>query len=149
MRVEAGEPYDSLHLHLLTTLHGHGGCTLFQDQEPSGLTRLPGGRTAPALTADGSLAYLVPEPAGDGAEFTVHAVGERGPALAERLVAAVRHWNRHLRACGYPCLTVHPATAPDTELPAGPVIDKPGGRLAFQTVGPDTAPADQARQANR
>ncbi|MFF4344931.1 methyltransferase, FxLD system [Kitasatospora sp. NPDC001540] len=149
VRVALGEPYDSLHLHLLTALHGNGGCTLFQDQEPSGLTRLPGDRTAPALTADGSLAYLVPEPAEDGAELTVHAVGARGPALAGRLAAAVRHWDRHLRGRGYPRLTVHPATAPDAGLPTGPVIDKPGGRLAFQAVGPDAAPADRIRQANR
>nr|BEK71475.1 hypothetical protein KPHV_87020 [Kitasatospora purpeofusca] len=143
VRVELGEPYDSLHLHLLTTLHGHGGCTLLQAQaqEPSGLTRLPGGRTTPALTGNGSLAYLVPEPAGDGAEFTVHAVGERGPALAERLAAAVRHWDRHLRGRGYPRLAVHPATAPDTELPIGPVLDKPGGRLVFDTAHPTAASA--------
>ncbi|QKW17845.1 methyltransferase, FxLD system [Kitasatospora sp. NA04385] len=146
VRVRLGEPYDSLHLHLLTTLHGHGGCTLFQDREPSGLTRLPGGRTTPALTAGGSLAYLVPEPTADGAggtdgaEFTVHALGEHAPALAERMAAAVRHWDRHLRGHGYPRLTVHPTTAPDAAPPAALdlVLDKPSARLAFR---PATAPA--------
>ncbi|MFI9788610.1 methyltransferase, FxLD system [Kitasatospora sp. NPDC051984] len=138
VRIRSGEPYDSLHLHLLTTFHGHGGCSLLQDQEPSGLTRLPGGHTTPALIAYGSLAYLVPEPTEGGAEFTVHAIGERGPALAERMAAAIRHWDRHLRNRGYPRLTVHPATAPDLGLPTGPVLNKPGGRLVFDTALPTT-----------
>ncbi|MFJ4679079.1 methyltransferase, FxLD system [Kitasatospora sp. NPDC088783] len=136
VQAELGEPYDSLHLHLLTTLHGHGGCTLLQDQNTSGLTRLPAGHTTPALTANGSLAYLLPEPTRDGVEFTVHALGEHAPALAERMATAIRHWDRHLRDGGYPRLTVHPAHTPTP--PTGtPFVRK---RDVLLTVGwPATA----------
>ncbi|MFJ3861642.1 hypothetical protein ACIPRL_36155 [Streptomyces sp. NPDC090085] len=82
------------------------------------------------------LAYLIHVQTKDGDspqdnewEWVAHAFGEQEPQLAERLVATVRAWDRHIRADhndqhADPALTVHPADTPDDALPAGDVLDK-------------------------
>lgn len=73
-------------------------------------------------------------------EWVVHAYGEQGPKLAERLAATVRAWDRHVRADDNdkhadPALTAHPADTPDDLLPAGDVLDKDHCRLVFRWPG--------------
>ncbi|MGW5679690.1 methyltransferase, FxLD system [Streptomyces sp. NPDC003860] len=143
--------FGSLQLYAATTLSGF--CRLAAHQEPDeGVTGIAKDRDAPAIVGDASLAYLIHVQTKGGSspqdkewEWTVHAFGEQGPTLAERLVATVRAWDRHVRAednnqHADPILTVHPAGTPDDALPAGDVLDKDLSRLVFQWPGRDVPP---------
>ncbi|MFD3470661.1 methyltransferase, FxLD system [Streptomyces sp. NPDC058682] len=140
--------FGSLQLYAATTLSGF--CRLAAHQEPEeGVTGIAKDRDAPAIVGEASLAYLIHVKTKDGDspqnkewEWTVHAFGEQGPALAERLAATVRAWDRHVRADDNdqhadPVLTVHPAGTPDDALPAGDVLDKTYCRLVFRWPGRD------------
>ncbi|WP_258049742.1 methyltransferase, FxLD system [Streptomyces finlayi] len=144
--VASNESFETLQLFLATTLPGF--CRLARNRErDSGITALPKGSDAAAITADGSLAYLThilvqdgPTPEQRRSEFMAHGFGPSGPALAEQLAAAVRRWDAHERAHGYPELQVHPAGTPDAELPTGHVLDKTHSRLVWtwRSDAPDT-----------
>ncbi|MFG2339874.1 methyltransferase, FxLD system [Streptomyces yangpuensis] len=140
--------FGSLQLYAATTLSGF--CRLAAHQEPGeGVTGIAKDRDAPAIVGGASLAYLTHVRTKDGDrpqdkewEWTVHAFGEQGPALAEQLVDTVRAWDRHVRADDNdrhadPVLTVHPAGTPDDALPAGDVLDKDLCRLVFRWPGRD------------
>ncbi|OEV19569.1 methyltransferase [Streptomyces nanshensis] len=144
----ANSYFGSLQLYAATTLSGF--CRLAAHQEPEeGVTAIAKGRDAPAVLGKASLAYLIyvqtqdgDSPQGKEWEWVVHAFGEQGPELAERLVATVRAWDRHIRADDNdqhadPALTVHPASTPDDALPAGDVLDKEHCRLVFRWPGRD------------
>ncbi|WP_225827198.1 methyltransferase, FxLD system [Streptomyces naphthomycinicus] len=144
----ANSYFGSLQLYAATTLSGF--CRLAAHQEPDeGVTGIAKDRDAPAIVGDASLAYLIHVQTKEGDspqdkewEWTVHAFGELGPALAERLVDTVRAWDRHVRADDNdrhadPVLTVHPAGTPDDALPAGDVLDKDLCRLVFRWPGRD------------
>ncbi|WP_329127453.1 methyltransferase, FxLD system [Streptomyces sp. NBC_01465] len=153
--VAGNESFETLQLFLATTLPGF--CRLARNRETdSGITTLPGGSDAAAITVDDSLAYLTLIPVQEGptpeerrAEFLAHGFGPSGRALAEQLAAAVRRWDAHERARGYPELAVHPAGTPDGELPAGHVVDKTHSRLVW-TWRSDVAdtPALQPEKVN-
>ncbi|KIF06342.1 methyltransferase [Streptomyces sp. RSD-27] len=140
--------FGSLQLYVATTLSGF--CRLAAHQDPDGaVTGIAKDRDAPAITGEASLAYLIHvqtkggnSPQDKEWEWTVHAFGEQGPELAERLAATVRAWDRHIRADDNdrhadPVLTVHPAGTPDDALPAGDVLDKEHCRLVFRWPGRD------------
>ncbi|MFH0180741.1 methyltransferase, FxLD system [Streptomyces cacaoi] len=140
--------FGSLQLYAATTLSGF--CRLAAHHEPDGaVTGIAKDRDTPAITGEASLAYLIhvqtkdgDSPQGKAWEWVVHAFGEQGPALAERLAATVRAWDRHIRADDNdqhadPVLTVHPAGTPDDALPAGDVLDKEHCRLVFRWPGRD------------
>lgn len=137
MSVAGNESFETLQLLLATTLPGF--CRLARNRErDSGITALPKGSDAAAITADGSLAYLThilvqdgPTPDQRRSEFLAHGFGPSGPALAEQLAAAVRRWDIRERAHGYPELEVHPAGTPDAELPAGHELGKTHSRLVW------------------
>ncbi|MFF5019510.1 methyltransferase, FxLD system [Streptomyces sp. NPDC001165] len=144
----AGAYFGSLQLYAATTLQGF--CRLAAHQDPNeGVTGIVKDWDAPAVVGEASLAYLTYVQTKDGGcpkdkewEWVVHAFGEQGPALAERLVATVRAWDRHVRADDNdkhadPVLTVHPAGTPDDLLPAGDVLDKERCRLVFRWPGRD------------
>lgn len=141
--IAGGESFETLQLYLATTVPGF--CRLAGDRDKdTGITAFARSENAAALLGDGSLAYLTyvwvkdgETPAERRAEFVAHAFGEGGPALADRLAAAVRRWDEHARGHGYPRMTVHPAATPDSDLPAGHVVDKVLSRLVFQWAGPD------------
>ncbi|WP_329159827.1 methyltransferase, FxLD system [Streptomyces sp. NBC_01717] len=147
--VAGNESFETLQLFLATTLPGFSRLARNRDQS-SGITALPKGSDAAAITAAGSLAYLTHVLVQDGptaeqrrSEFLAHGFGPSGPALAEQLTFAVRRWDVHERAHGYPQLEVHPTGTPDTELPAGHVLDKTHNRLVW-TWRSDTADAPAA-----
>ncbi|MFI9325206.1 methyltransferase, FxLD system [Kitasatospora aureofaciens] len=135
--VAGGESFETLQLYLATTLPSF--CRLAGDRDKdTGIATFDRSGNTPALLGDGSLAYLTyvwvkdgETPAERRAEFVAHAFGESGPALADRLAAAVRRWDEHVRGHGYPRMTVHPSTTPDSVLPAGHVVDKVLSRLVF------------------
>ncbi|MFF1907241.1 methyltransferase, FxLD system [Kitasatospora sp. NPDC058218] len=141
--IAGGESFETLQLYLASTVPGF--CRLAGDRDTdTGITAFARSENAAALLGDGSLAYLTyvwvkdgETPAERRAEFVAHAFGESGPALADRLAAAVRRWDEHARGHGYPRMTVHPAATPDSDLPAGHVVDKVLSRLVFQWAGPD------------
>ncbi|MEU3407669.1 methyltransferase, FxLD system [Streptomyces sp. NPDC006670] len=143
--------FGSLQLYAATTLSGF--CRLAAHQEPAeGVTGIAKDRDAPAIVGDASLAYLIHVRTKDGDspqdkdwEWHVHAFGEQGPALAVRLAATVRAWDRHVRADDNdqhadPVLTAHPAGTPDHALPVGDVLDKEHCRLVFRWPGHDVPP---------
>ncbi|MFF1762296.1 methyltransferase, FxLD system [Streptomyces sp. NPDC058266] len=144
--VAGNESFETLQLFLATTLPGF--CRLARNRErDSGITALPKRSDAAAITVHGSLAYLThilvqdsPTPDQRRSEFLAHGFGPSGPALAEQLAAAVRRWNVHERAYGYPALEAHPAGTLDAELPAGHVLDKTHSRLVWtwRSDAPDT-----------
>ncbi|MGW4108740.1 methyltransferase, FxLD system, partial [Streptomyces sp. NPDC004976] len=144
----ANSYFGSLQLYAATTLPAF--CRLHAHQDPEeGVTGIAKDRDAPAIVGEASLAYLIHVQTKDGDrpehkewEWVVHAFGEQGPALAERLVATVLAWDRHVRADDNdqhadPVLTVHPAGTPDDALPAGDVLDKEASRLVFRWPGRD------------
>ncbi|MFD3563427.1 methyltransferase, FxLD system [Streptomyces sp. NPDC058686] len=135
--VAGNESFETLQLFLATTLPGFCRLARNRDQD-SGITALPKGADAAAITADDSLAYLThtlvqegPTPEQRRSEFRAHGFGTSGPALAEQLAAAVRRWEVHERRHGYPELEVYPAGTPDAVLPAGHVLDKSHSRLVW------------------
>ncbi|MEU5159644.1 methyltransferase, FxLD system [Streptomyces sp. NPDC020875] len=145
----SGFYFGSLQLYTATTQTGF--CRLSADRaRDSGTVRLAPGDAAPAITGEGSLAYLTYEQIRHGDtpteslwEWAVHAFGDQGPRLAERLAATVRAWDRDVRnGAEDPALSVHPAGTPDDQLPAGDILDKAHCRLVFQWPGrPATRPA--------
>ncbi|MFI0928667.1 methyltransferase, FxLD system [Streptomyces sp. NPDC021012] len=147
----ANSYFGSLQLYAATTLSGF--CRLAAHQEPGeGVTGIAKDHDAPAIVGDASLAYLIHVQTKDGNspqdkewEWIVHAFGEQGPALAERLAATVLAWDRHIRADDNDqhvdlVLTVHPADTPDHALPAGDVLNKDLCRLVFRWPGRDVPP---------
>ncbi|KES02911.1 methyltransferase [Streptomyces toyocaensis] len=135
--------FGSLQLYAATTLSGF--CRLAAHLEPAEeVTGIAKDRDAPAIIGEASLAYLIhiqtkdgDSPQGKEWEWVAHGFGEQGPELAERLMATVRAWDRHIRADDNdqhvdPLLTVHPAGTPDDALPAGDVLDKRHCRLVFR-----------------
>nr|WSX75851.1 methyltransferase, FxLD system [Streptomyces sp. NBC_00899] len=148
--------FGSLQLYAATTLSGF--CRLRAHRERGhGVTQIAKDTDAPAVLGDASLAYLIytriPEgqaPPGHKWEFVVHAFGQQGPQLAQKLAATVQDWDRHVRDAGDPVLTVHPAGTPDEALPVGHVLDKPLSRLVFQWPGTDVrVPAPASRSLAR
>ncbi|MFE9459633.1 methyltransferase, FxLD system [Streptomyces californicus] len=146
----ANSYFGSLQLYAATTTTGF--CRLAAHQESAAeATGITKDRDAPAIIGDASLAYLIHVRSKDGDhpadkewEWIAYAFGEQGPALAERLVATVRSWDRHIRAedndeHADPVLTAHPAGTPDDALPAGDVLDKINCRLVFRWPGRDVA----------
>jgi protein-L-isoaspartate(D-aspartate) O-methyltransferase len=135
--------FGSLQLYAATTLSGF--CRLAARLEPAEeVTGIAQNRDAPAIIGAASLAYLLhvqtkdgDSPQGKEWEWVVRAFGEQGPELAERLVATVRAWDRHIRADDNdehadPFLTGFPAGTP-----AGDVLDKRHCRLVFRWPGRD------------
>ncbi|WP_274036481.1 methyltransferase, FxLD system [Streptomyces sp. MMBL 11-1] len=144
----ANSYFGSLQLLAATTLSGF--CRLAAHQESAeAVTGIAKDRDAPAILGDASLAYLIHVQTKDGDrredkewEWMAYAFGEQGPELAERLVATVLDWDRHIRAEANdehsdPVLTVHPAGTPDDALPAGGVLDRVNCRLVFRWPGRD------------
>ncbi|RPK42941.1 methyltransferase, FxLD system [Streptomyces sp. NBC_01696] len=137
--------FETLQLYVATTQQGF--CRLTGSKDSA----LVAQQDAAAIVSGGSLAYLTlvkiheaPEPSDRLSEFHVHAYGPAGPALAERLAACVRDWDRLVRDRGYPPMTVHPVRTPDGELPPGHVLDKPSARLVFRWPGRDAPAPGQA-----
>ncbi|MEU2655191.1 methyltransferase, FxLD system [Streptomyces sp. NPDC007325] len=137
--------FGSLHLYAATTLPGFCRLAVPDGREASGVA-ITSGAEAPALAAGGSLGYLthvrtrqseIPEER--RYEWFVHAFGDQGEALAERLAETVRSWDRYVRGDGgaseYPSLTVHPADTPDELLPDGDVVSLPHCRLVARWPG--------------
>ncbi|MFI8193807.1 methyltransferase, FxLD system [Streptomyces sp. NPDC085946] len=144
----ANSYFGSLQLYAATTLSSF--CRLAVHLEPAEeVTGIAKDRDAPAIIGEASLAYLFhvqtkdgDSPQGKEWEWVVRAFGEQGPKLAERLVATVQAWDRHIRADANdehadPLLTVFPAGTPDDALPAGDVLDKLHCRLVFRWPGRD------------
>ncbi|CAM5605839.1 methyltransferase, FxLD system [Streptomyces diastaticus] len=140
--------FGSLQLFAATTAPGF--CRLAVHQESAeAVTGIAKDRNAPAILCGSSLAYLIHVQTKDSGrredkewEWFAYAFGEQGPELAQRLVATVLAWDRHIRAEANdehadPVLTVHPAGTPDDALPAGDVLDKVNCRMVFQWPGRD------------
>lgn len=137
--------FGSLQLYAATTLKGF--CRLASHEESeAGVTQIAKGSDAPAIVGGASLAYLLhvktrhgQSPSEWESEWVVHAFGEQGPQLAERIADMVRAWDRDVRTedgnGADPALTVHPVGTPDHLLPAGDVLDKAFSRLVFRWPG--------------
>ncbi len=94
----------------------------------------------PALVDRGSLAYRAKlRPVNADAtvfEFGAYAHGPDAVKTADRLAEQIRSWDRDHRHGPGPCLTVHPADTPDTELPKGLVVDRRHTRIVISWPGP-------------
>ncbi|WP_079168188.1 hypothetical protein [Streptomyces colonosanans] len=128
--------FETLQVYAATTLPGF--CRL---AAPEG-SKLVAQQDAPAMLADGSLAYLThvqvkdgPVPVDRRYEFVIHAFGPAAAELAARFAACVQNWDRYVRKSGYPPMSVYPAATPDDQLPAGDVLGKPSARLVLQWPG--------------
>ncbi|MFF3394770.1 methyltransferase, FxLD system [Streptomyces sp. NPDC002669] len=142
-----GSSFDSLQLYLATTVPGFCRLAIPAGQETSAVLITPGSN-APAVLGDASLAYLTyvqirPGEAGEEQEWEwyVHAFGDQGPAVGEKLADTVRAWDRDVRGDDRrnadPAVTVHPAKTPDHRLPSGDVVDKPHCRIVVRWPGRD------------
>ncbi|MFF0476475.1 methyltransferase, FxLD system [Streptomyces sp. NPDC004284] len=139
--------FGSLQLYAATTLPGFCRLAVPAGCETSVAT-IAAGSDVPALADGGSLAYLTHVRTRQSEvreerrwEWFVHAFGDQGDALADRLVSTVRAWDQNVRSDGGPtedpALSVHPADAPDRLLPAGDVVSTPHGRIVVQWPGRD------------
>jgi protein-L-isoaspartate(D-aspartate) O-methyltransferase len=85
----------------------------------------------PAFVVDATLAYRGAwHKAGDaGFEHVVYAHGPEAARAADQMADQIRAWDR----AGRPAATLHvvPGNTPDSELPAGPVLNKRHTRLVF------------------
>ncbi|MEV0640862.1 methyltransferase, FxLD system [Streptomyces sp. NPDC050619] len=85
---------------------------------------------SPALVSGSSLAFLIAER--DNADLErpsrlgAAGYGPHATPLARNLIAHITDWGTDRAAV--PHMTIHPAGAPDSELPKGHVIDKPDSR---------------------
>ncbi len=144
----ANSYFGSLQLLAATTLSGF--CRLAVHQESAeAVTGIAKDRDAPAILGEASLAYLIHVQTKDSDrregkewEWFAYAFGDQGPELAERLVATVHAWDRHIRAEANdehadPVLSVFPAGTSDDALPAGDVLDKVNCRMVFRWPGRD------------
>lgn len=152
--------FGSLQLYAATTLPGFCRLAVAADQESS-VVEIATGSDAPAVLSGASLAYLTYMQSRHSEEreweWYVHAFGDQGPALGEKLAEAVRAWDRNVRGDGGassdPAVTVHPAGTPDHRLPPGDVVDKNHCRVVVQWPGRDAllpSPVDrgEARAAS-
>ncbi|MFF5973421.1 methyltransferase, FxLD system [Streptomyces sp. NPDC012769] len=141
-----GFSFGSLQLYAATTLPGFCRLAVTSDQETAAVGITPGS-DAPAVLGDASLAYLTYVQIRHSEvreervwEWYAHAVGDQGPALAEKLADTVRAWDQDVRDDGGgstdPAVTVHPAGTPDDRLPLGEVIDKKHCRIVVRWPGP-------------
>ncbi|MFJ7589538.1 methyltransferase, FxLD system [Streptomyces sp. NPDC097617] len=149
--------FGSLQLFAATTVPGFCRLAVAEGMDTS-IVQIASGSDAPALLEEGSLAYLkhvkTRSDAAQEWEWMVHAFGERGPALAQRLADTVRTWDHNVRGAegqaADPVVTVHAAGTPDHRLPAGDVVDKERCRLVVQWPGRDALlPAPAATSASR
>ncbi|MFE9137965.1 methyltransferase, FxLD system [Streptomyces sp. NPDC007355] len=138
--------FGSLQLYAATTVPGF--CRLAVADQESSVVQITTGSDAPAVLGAASLAYLTYVQTRHSEireerewEWSVHAFGDQGPALGERLAEAVRAWDRDVRGDGGrstdPAVTVHPAGTPDHRLPSGDVVDKALCRIVVQWPGRD------------
>ncbi|MFD1829836.1 methyltransferase, FxLD system [Streptomyces desertarenae] len=155
--------FGSLQLYTATTVPGFCRLAVTADQESS-VVQITTGSDAPAVLGGASLAYLTYVQTRHSEireerewEWYVHAFGDQGPALGEKLADAVRAWHRDVRGDGGrstdPAVTVHPAGTPDHRLPPGDVVDKALCRIVVQWPGRNTllpSPVDrvEARTAS-
>jgi len=85
-----------------------------------------------AAVDGGSVAYIGGHKIDDDMfRFEVHGFGPDAAELAETFAAQVRHWNHAHRDGPGPRVTVYPRTTPDSELPAGRVIDRRHSRIVL------------------
>ncbi|MFE7652585.1 methyltransferase, FxLD system [Streptomyces bottropensis] len=88
---------------------------------------------SPALVSDSSLAYLIAE--SDNADLErpsrlgAAGYGPEAITLARNLIAHITDWSTDRAAA--PRMTIHPASAPDSELPKGHAIEKADSRAVL------------------
>jgi protein-L-isoaspartate(D-aspartate) O-methyltransferase len=118
------EPFESLYLWLATELPG--SCQLSVDPDlATGVVSPQNPRADPALTRDGSLAYLALRKSGDRAwEFGVHAFGPHAVDIAQEMTDAIRAWDHTQRTGSGAIILVYPIAVTVDQLPAGCVITK-------------------------
>jgi protein-L-isoaspartate(D-aspartate) O-methyltransferase len=121
--VERFEPFDTLQLWLATRLDGF--CLLSVDPDlDTGTVTPQNGRACLAAVNRGSLAYLAIRRDGTSAEFIAHAFGPDAAALADAFADQIRAWGSGQRGRPGPEIAVYPIGTPDSDLPAGMVLDK-------------------------
>ncbi|MFF8618204.1 methyltransferase, FxLD system [Streptomyces sp. NPDC015350] len=152
-----GFSFGSLQLYAATTLPGFCRLAVTAGQETSAFL-IATGSNAPAVLGGASLAYLTyvqtrSGEAGEGQEWEwyVHAFGDQGPDVGEKLADVVRAWDRDVRGNSRrstdPVVTVYPAGTPGHRLASGEVVDKTHCRVVVRWPGRDTllpSPAGQA-----
>ncbi|MEV0682188.1 methyltransferase, FxLD system [Actinosynnema sp. NPDC050436] len=158
--VEVGgtEPFDDLDLYLATRPGRFGLLQALQPAVEAKLVSRWARWGAPTFYSATGFAYRVTRrvtrrvPDTDRAEFGVFAHGPDAAHLADRVVDAIRAWDRGHRYTGRRAhITVHPAATPDQALPAdGMVLDRHHARVVvtWPTV-PDHATPSHTTSVTR
>lgn len=132
--VASNEPFDGLHLWLITTLPWVGRLSVADHAVDSGLLARMA-RTSLVNVDGGSFAYHAGfRSHGDGDsthEFVVRAHGPDADRLAEEYVELIRTWHRCHRD-QLPRIDVYPATAPVPQPTVGRIIDTQHARVLLQ-----------------
>ncbi len=130
--VRKGEDFSDLDL-WVARLPGFCLLSATQDAIDRGLVSPTWHIAIPALVDGRSLAYRAKLGSVDAdetmREFGAYAHGPDAAEAADRFADQIRIWDRDHRHGPGPRLTVHPANTPDTELPAGLVIDQRHTRI--------------------
>ncbi|GAA3393315.1 hypothetical protein GCM10020369_58390 [Cryptosporangium minutisporangium] len=127
--VRGDESFDGIWLRLTAT--EAGTCRISADR--AAVDRGLCAPAVPSLTAalaeGDSIAYLAVQRSNGSHELGARGHGPSGQAMAERLCDTIRAWG--LDRDAQPGLVIYPASTPDTDLPAGMVVDKPHTRLVL------------------
>ncbi|MGW1764488.1 methyltransferase, FxLD system [Streptomyces sp. NPDC002073] len=127
----AGEPIDTLQMHLAMALPGF--CTMTVDPELDSGIVAPSNKSFSMAAVDGTdFAYLVTRRTPEKRfEYGVHAFGPTAPAFAETVAGHLRDWARLHRGGPGPVIRVYPAHTPDAQVPGDRVIDKVHCRVSL------------------
>lgn len=144
-RIGRTEPWAGAQMWLATTLPGL--CWVTVDKQRDTGVVATGNRSTVLGAVDGAnLAYLTTESTDDPdeVEWTVHTYGPRAAVFAAEVAEHMRTWAREHRGGPGPRITVHPAGTPDSDLPAGRVINKRHSRVTISWPEPATNGSGQA-----
>ncbi len=131
--VGGSEPFDNLDLWLATVLDGFVLLTGTVRARERGLVASVSPLGVTALADDDSFAYRTVRPTSverTQFEFGVYGHGPNADALADQLVDQIRGWDRDHRR-DQARIGAYPLDTPDSELPAGRVIDKRHRRITI------------------
>lgn len=127
--VEVGgfEPFDELDLWLATAVDDFGLLVAKKTAIDSGLVAASARMGAKTIVTGGAFAYRASRATSEDRtsfEFVVYAHGPDAEQLADQYVELIQTWDRDHRYGPGARIEAYPAATPDSDLPAGRVIDK-------------------------
>ncbi|MFB8235544.1 methyltransferase, FxLD system [Kitasatospora purpeofusca] len=132
------EPTHDLDLWLATALDGHARLTATVAARDAGIVASASPLGVATLVVGGTFAYRTVRAVDDSRtrfELGAYGHGPAASAAASKLVDEIRTWDRKHRGGPGARVEIHPATTPDSRLPAGRVVAKTHSRISISWPG--------------